>query len=343
MEYGERQLPDSLRLQTTLPVIAAPMFIVSGPELVSAACQAGVIGSFPAPNARELDELDSWMGQLNDDLARAREERPDARVAPWAANMIIHPSYKRRGAELELIAKHQPELVITALGGPAPAVEVVHDYGGLVFADVNSLEYARKAAATGVDGMVLVSAGAGGHTGAITGFAFLEQVREFFDGFIVLAGGISSGRAVRAAQTLGADLVYMGTKFIAAQESRAQSDYKDMVCEANLEDLVCTDAFTGVRANMLEPSIRRAGLDPDELESKKDIDFDDPHADQKAWRDIWSAGQGVGMTHEVQPVADIVAQLQAEYAEAVSRERGFDPWTQIALEDRTHVNEEVES
>jgi nitronate monooxygenase len=342
MTDADRQLPDSIRTQTTLPAIAAPMFLVSGPELVGAACKSGVIGSFPAPNAREIEDLDRWMGRLNEELEQARADDPEARIAPWAANMIIHPTYSRREAELELIAEHQPELVITALGGPAPAVETVHDYGGLVFADVNSLDHARKAAQTGVDGMILVSSGAGGHTGSIAGFAFLAQVREFFDGFLVLAGGISSGQAVRAAQTLGADLVYMGTKFIAAEESMAQQEYKEMVCQATLEDLVCTDAFTGVHANMLEPSIRQAGLDPENLESKDEIDFDDPHADRKAWRDIWSAGQGVGTTEEVRPTAEIIAELQDEYAEAVARERGNDPWTELALQ-RAPVSQQHDS
>ena len=323
-------LPDAIRDQTVLPAIAAPMFLVSGPELVSAACRAGIIGSFPAPNAREIETLDAWMSQINDEIAEARRRDPDARIAPWAANMVVHPTYERRDAELELICEYQPEMVITALGSPAPVVEPVHDYGGIVFADVNSLEFARKAAQTGVDGLILVSSGAGGHTGEIAGFAFLEEVRRFFDGFVVLAGGISSGRAIRAAQTLGADLAYMGTRFIPAAESMAPEGHKQMVVDSTLEDIVTTDAITGVDANMLVPSLEENGLDPEELQSKEEVDFEDPHGRSKAWKDIWSAGQGVGMSRDVEPVADIVDQLAAEYAEAVRRERGGDPWTDLA-------------
>ena len=327
-------LPDSIRNQTTLPAIAAPMFLVSGPELVTAACRSGIIGCFPAPNAREIDDLDEWMTRINEDLDEARREHPNARIAPWAANMVVHPTYERREAELELIVEHQPELVITALGSPSLVVEPVHDYGGLVFADVNSLKFARKAAQTGVDGLILVSSGAGGHTGAISGFAFLEQVREFFDGYIVLAGSISSGRAIRAAQTLGADLAYMGTRFIPAEESMAHPDHKQMVVDATLEDIITTDAITGIDANMLIPSIEANGLDPEKLTSKDSVDFDDPHAGSKAWKDIWSAGQGCGASHDIQPVSEIVAELRIEYARAVRRERGEDPWTDLALNER---------
>ncbi|MFW5966438.1 MAG: NAD(P)H-dependent flavin oxidoreductase [Persicimonas sp.] len=324
-------LPASIRSQTRLPAIAAPMFLVSGPELVTAACKAGIVGSFPTPNAREIETLDAWMSRINEELEAAREANPDALIAPWAANMVVHPTYERREAEIELICKHQPEMVITALGNPAPLVEPVHDYGGIVFADVNSLKFARKAAQTGVDGLILVSAGAGGHTGEIAGFAFLEQVREFFDGYIVLAGGISSGRAIRAAQTLGADLAYMGTRFIATEESMAVEGHKQMCVEATLEDVITTDAITGVDANMLVPSLEQNGLDPEKLQSKEEIDFENPHGRSKAWKDIWSAGQGVGMSRQVEPVADIVEQLAAEYADAVRRERGEDPWTDLAL------------
>lgn len=325
-------LPDTIRNQTRLPAIAAPMFLVSGPELVCAACKAGIVGSFPSPNARELETLDAWMSRIEKELTAARRANPDAEIAPWAANMVVHPTYERREAEIELIVKHQPEMVITALGNPAPVVEPVHEYGGIVFADVNSLKFARKAAQTGVDGLILVSSGAGGHTGDIAGFAFLEQVREFFDGYIVLAGGISSGRAIRATQTLGADLAYMGTRFIPTEESMAPDGHKQMCIEATLEDVITTDAITGVDANMLVPSLKENGLDPEELDSKDEVSFEDPHGRSKAWKDIWSAGQGVGSSRDVKPVADIVDQLANEYAEAVGRERGDDPWTRLALD-----------
>lgn len=253
-----RSLPASLTSQMTLPVIAAPMFLVSGPELVLAACKAGIIGSFPMPNARTIDVLDAWLQRITADLVAAREAEPTRRIAPWAANMVVHRSYKRLQAELELVVKYQAPLVITALGGPAPMVEAIHSYGGLVYADVNSVAFAQKAAHAGVDGLILVSSGAGGHTGSISGFAFIEAVRAFWDGPLVLAGSIANGRSIRAAEVLGADLVYMGTRFIATRESMVNDEYRHMLIEATVADILPTNAITGVTANMLKPSLRRA-------------------------------------------------------------------------------------
>lgn len=260
--------------------------------------------------------LDEWMGGLTTQLAALRAGEPDRRVAPWAANIVAHQSYKRLQQDLDLIVKYRAPIVITALGSPAAVVEVVHSYGGLVFADVNSVIYAKKAAQTGVDGLVLVSAGAGGHTGAMTGFAFVEAVRQFWDGLIVLGGGISTGRGILAAQALGADLAYMGTKFIATTESMASEEYRSMVVSATAEDLICTNAFTGVNANMLIPSIERAGLDVANLKPKAAIDFDDPQSNRKAWKEIWSAGQGVGTVQRIQSVEALVSELSQEYEEA---------------------------
>lgn len=323
------QLPEQVTQQTVLPLIAAPMFLVSGPDLVLAACKAGIIGAFPAPNARTIGILDNWLSCITTGLVAARAQSPQQRIGPFAANLIVHRSYQRRQAELELVIKYRPPIVITALGSPEPVVEAIHSYGGLVFADVNSLRFARKAAEAGVDGLVLVSAGAGGHTGMMTGFAFVDAVREFWDGIIVLAGGISTGRGIRAAQALGADLAYMGTRFIATTESLASDDYRQMLLDATVEDLICSDSFTGVPANFLRPSIRRAGLDPDNLKPKeKTINFDNPYSEAKAWRDIWSAGQGVGTIKQVQSVAGLVATLRQEYTEAVRRERAGDAWTE---------------
>lgn len=297
----------ALTRNLALPVIAAPMFLVSGPELVIAACRAGIIGSFPAPNARTVEALDAWMERMTRALAE------DAGAAPWAVNLVVHRSYPRLLEELELVRRYRPPLVITALGSPAAVVAAIHDYGGLVFADVNSIAYATKAARAGVDGLILVCAGAGGHTGMLSPFAFVAAVRDFWDGPIVLAGGIANGRAIRAARALGADLVYMGTRLIATHESLASVEYRAMLVAATAEDVIATAAFTGVHANMLKPSIRRAGLDPERLKPRETIDFGDPQGTARPWKDIWSAGQAVGAIKRVQSVAELVGELRAEY------------------------------
>lgn len=315
-----RPLPELLTKNTRLPVIAAPMFLVSGVDLVSAACRAGVIAAFPAPNCRKLEDLDAWMTHFNAMAA----ESPTA--APWAANLVVHRSYDRRAQELELVVKHRAPLVITALGSPRELVESVHGYGGLVFADVISPRYAKKAIDAGVDGLVLVGAGAGGHTGNITGFAFVDAVRAFWDGLVVLGGGIASGRGVRAAQTLGADLAYVGTRFVATRESMAAPEYKQMLVEATAEDLVLSDGITGVNASWLKASLARTGRDPSSPKAKLDFGGN-PLAEGKAWRDVWSAGQGVGAIRAVQPVIEVVDELAAEYADAVRVERAGDAWT----------------
>lgn len=291
-----------------LPLIAAPMFLVSGPELVIAACRAGIVGSFPAPNARTPEIFADWLQQIRTELAGTD--------AVWAVNLVMHSSYPRREQDLALVAEAKPPLVITALGSPKDAVETVHGYGGLVFADVNSVAFARKAVAAGADGLVLVSAGAGGHTGQISGFAFVDSVREFFDGPIVLAGSVSTGRGIRAAEVLGADLAYMGTGFIAAEESMALPDYKQMIVTSGPQDIVCSPGITGVPANWLRPSLEAAGYDPDALAAKDKPDFTNHHGDKKAWKHVWSAGQGVGTIHQVEPVATIVDRLEREYTEA---------------------------
>ena len=314
-----RPLPDFITQHTVLPLIAAPMFLVSGPDLLVAACQAGIIGSFPAPNARTTEILDQWLARITTELTPF--------TAPWAINLVVHRTYQRQQAELELVLKYKPPLVITALGSPRAVVEAIHSYGGLVFADVNSVLYARKAAEVGVDGLILVSAGAGGHTGQVSPMAFVEEVRRFWDGYVVLAGAISCGRAIRAAQTLGANLAYMGTRFIATQESQASHDYRQMLVESSLEDIVLSAAITGIPANFLKPSLRQAGYDPDKMAQSAAVNFDNPHGDAKAWRDIWSAGQGVGSIQRVQTVAELVADLQTEYRDAIRHEQQGDCWT----------------
>ncbi len=306
---------------TVLPLIVAPMFLVSGPDLIIAACRAGVMAAFPAPNARTIEHFDQWLTQITSALDPARD-------APWIQNMVTHRSYVRLQDELDLVCKFRPRIVITALGSPAPVIDAVHSYGGLVFADVNSIALAQKAVKAGVDGLVLIAAGAGGHTGHISAFALVDAVREFFDGFIVLGGAISSGRAIRAAQILGADLAYSGTRFIATSESMAQQAYREMLVEADVQDLMVTKAFTGANANMLIPSIRAKGLDPENLAPKPNFDVSgDPHGGMKAWKDVWSAGQGVGAIKKIQSVAELVADLRCEYAQVVEEERRGDYWT----------------
>ena len=292
-----------------LPLFQAPMFLLSGPAMVIAACKAGVLGSFPSPNCRSTDDLEQWLQEIT----RAVNPATDA---PWAVNLMMHRSNSRRLQDLELAVKYQAPLVISALGSPREAVEAVHGYGGKVFADVINPLYARKALDAGVDGLVLVAAGAGGHTGPMSSFAFVEEVRQFWDGDIVLGGGISSGRGIRAAEVLGATYAYMGTRFIATHESLADSRYKQMVVDASGMDIICSDAITGVSANWLRASLAQAGLDPDRLPPAGDIDVIKSASDAKRWRDIWAAGQGVGAIHDIVGVAELVDRLVLEYQAA---------------------------
>ena len=315
---GRAQRLKALTRGMRIPLVAAPMFLVSGPDLVVAACRAGIAGSFPAPNARSLETLEAWLRTVVEGHAVASVDAP-GKVGPWALNLVTHSSYDRLPAELELVDRYRPPLVITALGSPATVVPRVHAYGGAVFADVSSLAFARKAAATGVDGLVLVCAGAGGHTGKVSPFAFVQAVREFYDGIIVLGGSIGHGGAVRAVELLGADLAYAGTPFIVAEESLAAQDYRDMVVRASFEDLVLTKTFTGADAWYLRESIVTAGLDPDALVGKDKMDWSNSQGQLKAWKNIWSAGQGVNHIHAVEPVAAIVDRYAAEYAEALRK------------------------
>lgn len=336
------RLPPVLTQNMTLPVFVAPMFLVSGPELVVAACKAGLGCAFPAPNARTLDDLRDWLQRISADVGAASKAAasPSAagaedRVAPWALNMVVHRTYPRLAAELELVQEFKPPVVITALGSPQAVIDAVHAYGGLVFADVVTVSFARKAIDAGVDGLVLVGAGAGGHAGTLSGFAFVAEVRKFWDGPIALAGAISDGKAVRAAEVIGADIAYMGTRFISARESLVVDAYRDMLVASGAEDIVLTDAFTGVPANFLIPSLVAAGYDPRNLKPKGSIDFGgDPQDDRKAWKHLWAAGQGVGATTAVQTVAEIAADLGKEYAEAVADGRRDNIWTDRGIKQR---------
>jgi len=310
--------PHALRL----PVFAAPMFLISGPELVLAACKAGIIGAFPTPNARPIEVLDEWMAHITTELAHARAANPHAIIGPWAANLVTHSTNSRLPEDLKLIARYKPPIVITALGSPKPAIEVVHSYGGLVFADVINLKLAKKAADAGVDGLACVAAG--GHTGSLTPFSFVPAVREFFDGFIIIGGGIADGASVYAARALGADLVYMGTRFIPSTESMAEPAYKQMIVDCDADDLLVSAAITGSRASWLKPSLKANGLDPDNLPEapKRDYDSNTGFKD-KRWLSVWAAGQGVGASRAVQPVGQIVDELVQGYGAARERARNI--------------------
>lgn len=315
-DYDARARFAELRASLRLPIAVAPMFLVSGPDIVTASARAGVVGAFPSTNARTLDIFEEWLERISGEIRLMRENQVPNATDVWAQNLIVHSTYERLDAELALLQKYRPQIVITALGSPARVIEAVHDYGGLVIADVNSLDLARKAAQAGADGLALVSAGAGGHTGQLAGFAFVPAVREFFDGVLILAGAIGDGRAVRAAEILGADLSYMGTRFIACEESIAFDAYKQMVVDCDHTDLVLSNSFSGADAYYMRPSIVAAGLDPDNLPKKDGMNLAGSEKKVKAWKDIWSAGQGVGTVHKVEPLADIVDTIDAEYRAA---------------------------
>ena len=317
-QLSQKRFPFPLRL----PVFAAPMFLISGPALVLAACKAGIIGAFPTPNARPIGVLDDWMREITEGLARARAVNPGALIGPWAANLVTHSTNTRLAEGLALVAKYKPPIVITALGSPKPAIEVVHGYGGLVFADVINLKLAKKAADAGVDGLACVAAGAGGHTGSLTPFSFVPAVREFFDGFIIIGGGIADGGGVFAARALGADLVYMGTRFIPTEESMAEPAYKQMIIDADADDLIVSAAITGSRASWLKPSLRANGLNPDDLPEAPSRDYDSNTGfKDKRWLSVWAAGQGVGAIKAVQGVAAVVDKLERDYQAAREQAR----------------------
>ncbi len=309
-------VPAAFAGKTRLPVISAPMFLVSLPELVVASCEAGVIGTFPALNHRTSEGFDAWLTEIETRLEATRAARVGTDlppVAPYGVNLIVHRTNPRVEADLAICVKHRVPLVITSLGAVREVVDAVHSYGGVVFHDVTNVRHADKAIAAGVDGLILVTAGAGGHAGTTSPFALLPEIRQRFGGTICLAGCISDGRAVAAAIALGADYAYMGTRFIATAEAAAAADYKQMVVDSQSADILYTDAISGIPASFLKPSLRRAGVDVDHLPKDKEIDLGkelDP--DAKAWKDVWSAGQGVAAIHDVPTVADLIDRLDAE-------------------------------
>jgi nitronate monooxygenase len=310
------ELLSSLRV----PVVAAPMFLISGPDLVLAACKAGIAGAFPTPNARPIEVLEVWMKRITEGLAQARDTQGAASRGPWVANLVTHSSNTRLPQDLELVARYQPPVVVTALGSPKPAIEVVQRYGGKVIADVTTLALARKAVAAGADGLACISAGEGGHTGTLSPFAFVSAVREFFDGLLVVGGGISDGWGVAGAIASGADLVYMGTRFIPTHESQADPAYKQMIVDCNAEDLMVTASITGTAASWLKPSMRNAGLDPDQMPDTPTRSYDSNQSFAgKRWMDVWAAGQGLGAIKQIEPVAQVVDRLVVEYQQAAKR------------------------
>lgn len=315
-------LPDNLREKLRLPLIGAPMFIVSGPELVLAQCRAGIVGSFPALNARPAAQLDEWLAHITEELAAETERHPDRKIAPFAVNQIVHQSNDRLDHDVEMCVKYKVPIVITSLRPPVDVVSAVHGYGGLVYHDVINRRHAEKALEQGVDGIIAVCAGAGGHAGTLSPFALVKEIRDIFDGTVILSGGMSRGGDLLAAQAIGADLAYLGTRFIATHEANAVQGYKQMIVDSRANDIVYTSLFTGVHGSYLKGSIANAGLDPDNLPDgeKNRMNFGSGgNTRAKAWRDIWGAGQGVGSMHDVPPVADLVHRLEVEYHDARQR------------------------
>lgn len=301
------------------------MFIVSGPDLVIAQCKAGIVGSFPALNARPPELLDEWLTRISRELDEYRGANPDKPVAPFAVNQIVHQSNDRLQHDVELCVKHRVPIVITSLRPPAVVVEAIHSYGGLVFHDVINVRHANKAIEQGVDGIIAVCAGAGGHAGTLSPFALVKEIRENYDGTIILSGSMSSGQDALAAQAMGADLAYIGTRFIATEEANAPAAYKQMIVDSAAKDIVYTSLFTGVHGSYLRGSIVNAGMNPDELPEgdKTAMDFGSGGGSKaKAWRDIWGAGQGVGTMHDIPPVAELVSRMETDYQAARARLAG---------------------
>ena len=314
-------IPNSIKDNISIPVIGAPLFLISVPDLVIAQCKAGIIGSFPALNARPQHVLEEWIVRIKTELKEYQDQNPDKKVAPFAVNQICHGSNDRLQGDMEICVKHEVPIIITSLRPPAEVVEAAHSYGGLVFHDVINVRHAKKAADMGVDGLILVCAGAGGHAGALSPFALLREVKSWCDGTIILSGSIGDGYSVASALALGADFAYLGTRFIATHEANAEPEYKQMLIESSANDIVYSNLFTGVLGNYLKPSIQNAGLDPDNLPTadKSAMNFGSGgNTDSKAWKDIWGSGQGIGLIEDAPTVESLVERIRAEFNEATS-------------------------
>ncbi len=311
-------LPDILK-NLEIPVIGAPLFIVSGPELVIAQCKAGIIGSFPALNARPVEELEKWIVRIKLELEEFQKENPDKKVAPFAVNQICHGSNNRLEHDMAVCVKHKVPIVITSLQASPMVYDAVHSYGGIILHDVINIRHTKKALSIGADGIIAVCAGAGGHAGKMSPFALLPEIREFFDGPLLCSGSIATGGAVLGAQAIGADLAYLGTRFVATKEANASEDYKQGLIDSSGGDIIYSSLFTGVHGNYLKSSIEAAGLDPNDLPEagKASMNFGSGgNTDAKAWTDIWGSGQGVGSIHSAPSVQDVVDQLKKEYEAA---------------------------
>lgn len=320
-------LPASLEGRLQLPAVGSPMFIVSNPDLVLAQCKAGIVGSFPALNARPADQLEVWLKRITEELDAYNQANPDQPAAPFAVNQIVHRSNTRLEHDLELCVKYKVPIVITSLGAREDLNEAVHSYGGLVFHDVINNRFAKKAIEKGADGLIAVAAGAGGHAGPQSPFALVQEIREWFDGPLLLSGSIAKGDAILAAQAMGADLGYVGSAFIATDEANADQRYKQAIVDGSAKDIVYSNLFTGVHGNYLRGSIEAAGLDPDNLPESDPtkMDFGDGEDSAKAWKDIWGSGQGIGAVKSIGPAAELVARLKDEYQAAWKRLESLKP------------------
>ena len=313
-----RSLPGALA-RVPFPVIGSPLFIISNPHLVIAQCKAGIVGSMPALNARPKEQLDDWLAEITETLAAYDKANPDAPSAPFAINQIVHKSNDRLEHDMAMCVKYKVPIIITSLGAREEINQAAHSYGGVVLHDIINNQFAQKAIQKGADGLIAVAAGAGGHAGVKSPFALIQEIRAWFDGPVALSGSIATGGAVLAAQAMGADFGYIGSAFIATEEARAVPEYKQAIVESNSDDIVYSNLFTGVHGNYLAPSIRNAGLDPDNLPVSDPSKMNFSSDATKAWKDIWGCGQGIGAIQQIQPAGELVAQLKREYAEARAR------------------------
>ncbi|PHR64263.1 nitronate monooxygenase family protein [Alcanivorax sp.] len=318
-------LPASLQNSLQLPVVASPMFIVSNPDLVIAQCKAGIVGSFPALNARPAEELEVWLKRITEELDAWNQANPDSPAAPFAVNQIVHKSNNRLEHDLEMCVKYKVPIVITSLGARVDVNEAIHSYGGLVFHDIINNFFAKKAIEKGADGLIAVATGAGGHAGTLSPLALIQEIREWFDGPLLLSGAIATGDSILAAQAMGADLGYIGSAFIATDEANADERYKQSIVDGSANDIIYSNLFTGVHGNYLRNSIEAAGLDPDNLPESDPSKMDFGDGSSKAWKDIWGSGQGIGAVKKVGPAADLIARLKQEYSAARQRMEGL-PW-----------------
>jgi nitronate monooxygenase len=312
-------LPAILKDNLSLPLIGSPLFIISNPDLVIAQCKAGIVGSFPALNARPAEMLEQWLIRITEELAIYNAANPDKPAAPFAVNQIVHASNDRLQHDLDLCVKYKVPIIITSLGARPELNDAVHSYGGITLHDIINNRFARKAIEKGADGLIAVAAGAGGHAGTLSPFALIQDIRQWFDGPLILSGSIATGSSILAAQAMGADLAYMGSAFIATREANAEAAYKQMIVDGNADDVVYTNLFTGVHGNYLKPSIVAAGLDPDNLPVSDPSKMNFGSGRTKAWKDIWGCGQGIGAVHEVLPAADLISRLRQEYEDTRRR------------------------